>query len=154
MKINKGLFNMYASDYAKENKRLDYRGLAKMVGDMILCNNIVEVEPDIFDNVHCGSLYYISDDAEYDYEDYVNECKNNEEEPMTYEDWLEENRDDYERERDIFQYYLVRDTYWLEQCGELVLYSDKLDCYVWCIDHWGTSWDYVLTDIELDEGEE
>lgn len=146
--ISRSYFNQIASDYAKENNKLDYAGLAKLVGSHILCNNITEVDPSIFDNVQCGSLYEISDDALYDYEDYTLECKENEEEPMTYKDWLEENREDYEREVDIFQYFLVDDIYWLEKSGELVLYSDLLDCYVWCITHCGTGWSYVLTDIE------
>lgn len=32
---------------------------------------------------------------------------------------------------------------------EYVIYNEKLDIYVWAITHFGTSWDYVLTDIKL-----
>lgn len=35
---------------------------------------------------------------------------------------------------------------------ELVFYNEKLDLYVWGVTHFGTSWDYVLTDIKLVEG--
>ena len=123
---------------------------------MILCNNIPEVDTQIFNNVHCGSLYYISDDAEDDYAEYLADYENScdDEEPKTYQEWLEDNREDYEREVDIYQYYLIRDPYWLEKAEELVLYSDKLDCYVWCIDHLGTGWDYVLSNLCVDEGKE
>jgi hypothetical protein len=160
--LSKFLFEKYASSYAKEQaekygvKRLDYRGLAELVGDMIMCNNIPQVDETIWDNVHCGSLYYISDDAEDDYAEYLADYENScdDEEPKTYQEWLEDNREDYEREVDIYQYYLIRDPYWLEKAGELVLYSDKLDCYVWCIDHWGTGWDYVLSNLCVDEGKE
>ena len=160
--LSKGLFEKYASPYAKEQAKkygkykLDYRGLAELVGDMIMCNNIPEVDYQIFDNIHCGSLYYLSDDAEYDYAEYLANYENScdDEEPKTYQEWLEDNREDYEREIQIYQYYLIRDPYWLEQAGELVLYSEKLDCYVWCVDHWGTAWDYVLSNLCVDEGNE
>ena len=155
-KISKGLFNQYASDYAKENngKRLDYAGLARLVGNRILCNNIPSVDPSIWDNVHCGSLDYIDDyGAENDYQDYLADYENSldDEEPMTYEEWFEENKEDYIRQEEIYQYFLVHDTFWLEKANELVLYSELLDCYVWCITHWGTGWDYVLTSLECED---
>lgn len=34
---------------------------------------------------------------------------------------------------------------------EIVYYNDELDMYLWCITHYGTSWDYVLTDIKIEE---
>lgn len=55
---------------------------------------------------------------------------------------------------DIFQYYLVDMSEWdLEYAkefeGELILsYSNVLDLYVLMVDHFGTSWDYVMTGIE------
>ena len=27
--------------------------------------------------------------------------------------------------------------------------NEKLDIYIWAVTHFGTSWDYVLTDIKL-----
>lgn len=37
---------------------------------------------------------------------------------------------------------------------EAVFYNDEFDMYLWGIDHYGTNWDYVLTNIELiKEGE-
>ena len=32
---------------------------------------------------------------------------------------------------------------------ELVFYNDTLDMYIWGITHFGTSWDYVLTNIMI-----
>jgi hypothetical protein len=32
---------------------------------------------------------------------------------------------------------------------EIVFYNENLDMYIWSITHFGTSWDYVLTDIKL-----
>ena len=34
---------------------------------------------------------------------------------------------------------------------ELVFYNEKLDIHVWAITHTGTRWDYVLTNVKLEE---
>lgn len=57
---------------------------------------------------------------------------------------------------DIFQYFLTDcsegDVEYLEKTfGLLFTYSDKLDCFVLCIDHCGTGWDYVPCPILDDE---
>lgn len=56
---------------------------------------------------------------------------------------------------DIYQYYIITHSGYkfLERyTDEIVYYNDELDMYVWGITHFGTSWDYVLTDISLVEG--
>lgn len=53
---------------------------------------------------------------------------------------------------DVFQYYIVSDSgarFLEEYTDELVYYNQTLDMYLWGITHFGTSWDYVLTDIKL-----
>lgn len=54
---------------------------------------------------------------------------------------------------EIYQYYLCNIGQWdKEQClkaGLILSYSDMLDCDVLCVDHFGTSWDYILTDVKL-----
>ena len=54
---------------------------------------------------------------------------------------------------EIYQYYLCNIGQWdKEQClkaGLILSYSDMLDCDVLCVNHFGTSWDYVLTDVKL-----
>ena len=62
----------------------------------------------------------------------------------------EENADGYFY--DVYQYYII--TYGgartlAEFTDELVFYNEELDMYLWGITHFGTSWDYVLTDIKL-----
>ena len=58
---------------------------------------------------------------------------------------------------EIFQYFIISDNgaeilkYYT---NEIVFYNEALDMYVWGVTHWGTSWDYVLTDIRLNCGEE
>lgn len=54
---------------------------------------------------------------------------------------------------EIYQYYLCNiSEYEKEQAikaGLIISYSDLLDCDVLCVDHFGTSWDYVLTNVKL-----
>ena len=35
--------------------------------------------------------------------------------------------------------------------GIIISYSNMLDCDVLMVDHFGTNWDYVITDIEWTE---
>jgi hypothetical protein len=61
-----------------------------------------------------------------------------------------------ETQTEIFQWYVTdcssRDVEFLEKSfGLLFTYSDKLDVYVLCVDHCGTSWDYVECDCYNDE---
>ena len=55
---------------------------------------------------------------------------------------------DYENE--VFQWYIV-DAQGAEICqdyDEILYYNEELDLYLWGVDHYGTSWNYVLTDIK------
>lgn len=52
----------------------------------------------------------------------------------------------------VFQDYIIteRGAQLLEELtDELIFYNEVLDIYVWSITHFGTSWDYVLTDVKL-----
>lgn len=72
-----------------------------------------------------------------------------------YGNWELENgkeEDDDGYFQDVYQYYII--TYngarlLGEFTDELVFYHEELDMYLWGITHFGTSWDYVLTDIKL-----
>jgi len=64
---------------------------------------------------------------------------------------------EYDEETDeyveIFQYYIISDqgANILEECtDEIVFYNEELDLYVWGVTHWGTSWNYVLTNVKLE----
>lgn len=63
---------------------------------------------------------------------------------------------------DIYQYYIANITEWnIEQLQELMaenndnsillMYSNVLNVYILGVTHFGTSWDYVPTSIELTE---
>lgn len=56
--------------------------------------------------------------------------------------------DEDESQIEIYQWFITdcseSDVEWLEKSfGLLFTYSDLLECYILCVDHWGTSWDYV-----------
>lgn len=104
-------------EYEKETGFVSYYTLVKRyIDDMVLCNNIINIDDSIFENVKVGKLKY----------------------------------DD-----DIFQYFIISINEWdLESLqrdykNELIIsYSDLLECYILLVDHFGTSWDYVLTNIK------
>ena len=54
---------------------------------------------------------------------------------------------------EIYQYFICNiggyDREQALRAGLILSYSDMLDCDVLCVDHFGTSWDYVLTDVKL-----
>lgn len=54
---------------------------------------------------------------------------------------------------EIFQYYIIsaQGASILEELtDEIVFYNYELDLYVWGVTHFGTSWDYVLTNIKVE----
>ncbi len=62
---------------------------------------------------------------------------------------------DYNEEEDyyydVYQWYIVSDNALpiLEEANEIVYRNEVLDLNLWGVTHWGTAWDYVLTDIPL-----
>lgn len=84
--------------------------------DFVLCNNIVNIDESIWDNMRFN--YYDEDDN-----------------PI-----------------EIYQWYITdasqSDVEYLEKhFGLLFTYSDKLDCYILCVDHCGTSWNHVACEV-------
>ena len=85
--------------------------------NIILCNNIQELDQSIYDNMRFNS---------YD-----------------------EENDQY---TEIFQWFITDcsegDVEYLEKnFGLLFTYSDMLNKYILCVDHYGTSWDYVACKV-------
>lgn len=111
------VFGETVSGYGVENGYLDYRTLAKIIGDCILNNYIYE---------YAG------------YENWELACGKEENDEGEY----------YE----IYQYYIITEygyRFLKRYTDEIVFYHDDLDMYLWGITHFGTSWDYVLTDLKL-----
>lgn len=85
---------------------------------------------------------------------YINDlvlCNNIEEIDNSIFDNMEEIEDDLE----IYQYYLCNlskyEVEQLKEYGIILSYSDMLDLDILCVEHYGTSWDYVMTDVEWSE---
>lgn len=71
--------------------------------------------------------------------------------------WETVNGCDYDEETDtyteIYQYYIIDENgvdILTRYTDEIILYNERLDMYLWCIDHYGTAWSYVLTDIRIE----
>ena len=127
------------SDYGLENGYVDYATLSKAF-DMVLNNNIIEktmLNGDEWKVVNGSEInYYNKKTDEYvEYEEI--------------EDW-----DEIEESfNEIFQYYIISERGYgilSDLTDEIVFYNENLDMYVWGVTHWGTSWDYVLTDIPIE----
>ena len=149
------------SDYGLENGYVDYRTLAKAF-DCVLVNDITK-------------LFYASVNNEYNEVEQVNGYIDNSEEIEELEEKIEELEELDENEEiktqieelqaqieeleeeqepsDIYQYYIISDNgadILQDYTDEIVYYLPLLNCYVWGVTHWGTSWDYVLTDIKIE----
>lgn len=56
--------------------------------------------------------------------------------------------------REVFQWYIISDSgaeILKDYTNEILYYSESLDMYLWGVTHYGTSWDYVLTDIPCEQ---
>ena len=142
------------SAYGLERGYLDYRTLAKAF-DAVLVNDITR-------------LFYVSVDGEYNEPEQINGYIDNSDAIEELNDKiaetdddaeiaaLQEQIDDLEREQDeqqeIYQYYIVSENgaqilqYYTD---DPVYYLPLLDCYIWGVTHYGTSWNYVLTNVKL-----
>lgn len=108
------------NEYEKEHKKISYKTLVnKLFDNMILCNNISSVLYDKME-LEIGSDY----------------------------------NEEIEEYEDIYQYFIVDFSDWAYDKmkeflqDEIILYYvNELDIYVLGVAHFGTSWDYVLTNI-------
>jgi len=148
------------SKYGLENGYVDYRTLAKAF-DAVMNNDIISNTADI----GCWDMIsgFVDNSDEIDelqekieeLNDLITLDSSKEEDARTQAqiDELQEKIEELENETEpeIMQYYIVSDSgaEILKDAGEIVFYNDTLDMYVWGVTHWGTSWDYVLTDIKI-----
>ena len=113
----------------KRTNRISYKRLIERLGDIFLFNKAPEL-------------------SNYDFEFVIG---------SDYDEEAEEYNE-------IYQFYLIDiDSYTLEKLQDLkcedviIAYSETLENYILCVDHFGTSWSYVMTDIEptdnLDEAD-
>lgn len=119
------------SDYGLEHAAIDYATLAKSF-DAVLNNEIIKI-PEYID------YWELENGSNYNYYD----ADGNETD--------EENAEDIEPVG-VFQWFIITENgaEILESyTDEIVYYNEKLDVYLWGVTHWGTSWDYVLTEIKV-----
>lgn len=171
------------SDYGLENGYVDYATLAKSF-DAVLNNDIMQKTYDIgyweqvsgfVDNSEeIEELEEKLEEMEEKLEELEDKFAELEEEPEEIEELLkkeiaeveeqiakvEEQIEELEREQDyipeVYQWYIVSDggAQILEEFGEILYYNEELDMYLWGVTHYGTSWDYVLTDIKIEKPEQ
>ena len=145
-KYNEYYYGKKVSEYGLENGYVDYRTLSDVVFDCVLCNamqdrlymtmDIVSDPDTLFKIEYTEEEFEENEDLKEEYEDYY--------------DYFEDNKEMFE----IFQWYIISYSgaqFLIHNTDEIVFYDNELDIYVWGITHWGTSWDYVLTDIKLKE---
>ena len=119
------------NEYEREHNKISYKRLInKFFTDMILCNDITKLFYNEIGGKYCEPSLELGTDYDEETDEYY----------------------------DIYQYFIVdfsNYTYTLfekyrEQLGnELILYYiDELDIYILGVTHFGTSWDYILTDFE------
>lgn len=146
------------SEYGLENGRVDYATLSKCF-DAVLNNDIMQLTYDIgyWDQVS-GVIDNSEEIEELEEKRDELEEKNESSPSQIIENEINEINDkieELEREQDdqeVFQWYIVDDCggHLLTEINEIVYYNETLDMYLWGVTHWGTSWDYVLTDIKID----
>lgn len=156
------------SEYGLQNGCVDYRTLAKSF-DAVLNNEIMQKTYDIgyweqesgfidnsekieelqekieeLEEILNSTEYSIENDSKIERLSGQIEALNNEIEE------LEEEQDSMD---EIYQYYIVSDNgaEILKDINEIVFYNEELDMYIWGVTHWGTSWDYVLTNIKIEK---
>jgi len=158
------------SQYSLEHGYVDYATLAKAF-DAVLNNDIMSKTYDIGDWEQVNGFVDNSEEID-ELQDKVYELETERDEAEgrlepneigalsdqidALYDQIDELREQQEEEPEIFQYYIISDDgadILKRETNEIVYYNDELDMYVWGVTHWGTSWDYVLTDIPLQERE-
>ena len=72
------------------------------------------------------------------------------------EEQIEELEQEQDYQPEVYQWYIVSDggAQIVEEFGEILYYNEELDMYLWGVTHYGTGWDYVLTDIKIEKPEQ
>ena len=163
------------SDYGRQSGRVDYRTFAAAF-DAVLNNDIItkfdfEQVSGVVDNseeieeledrvkeLESGrvetedEIYFVDDDGEEITGDAAEEIDN---EIAELKERIEELEDEQDEIPEVFQWFII-DNAGAEICqefNEIVYYCEEIDLYLWGVTHYGTSWDYVLTDIECEREE-
>lgn len=165
---SKYFYGQKISGYGLEHGYIDYATLAKSF-DAVLNNDIMEKTANIewweqingiIDNTdEIDALIEKQEKIDDLLRDMIDNDQENTEEYKKLEKKYNEITSDIQELKDeenypaeIFQYYIISDSgarILCELTDEIVFYNDELDMYIWGVCHYGTAWDYVLTDIPV-----
>lgn len=165
---SKFFYGNEVSEYGQKCGYVDYRTLAKAF-DAVMCNDIMTATS----GTDCGEWELLTDGRDYDrieelaekideISDELFDLYHEEEGPEVLAEIeekeaelkeLEEEREEAEDIPEIFQYFIVSDAgaEILKEAGEILFYNERLGLTVWGVTHYGTSWDYVLTNIKIED---
>lgn len=150
------------SDYGLKNGFVDYSTLAKAF-DAVLSNDIISKTNGVvgfWESIGREDAYAEldgerltlaeADDLIADMNEQLNSLEKESKEYSDILDKIEQLGEVYYDE--IFQWYIVSaaGAEILQEANEIVYYNEDLDLYIWGVTHFGTAWDYVLTDIKID----
>lgn len=147
------------SEYGIEQGYVDYATLAKGF-QAVLNNDIMSLTYDIGSWEQVSGTVDNSDEIEEleEKRDELEEQNGNspsqilENEINEISEQIEELENEQDDEPEVFQWFIVDD--WgarlLQDINEIVYYNETLDMYLWGVTHYGTSWNYVLTNIKID----
>ena len=160
MKEQKYYYGNAISEYGMEHGYVDYRTLAKAF-DAVLNNDIMSLTYDIgaweqmsgiIDNTdEIEELEEKRDELEEENENNPSQIIENEINEINEQ--IEELENEQDEDQEVFQWFIVDD--WgarllQQETNEIVYYNETLDLYLWGVTHYGTSWNYVLTNIKID----
>lgn len=162
---NEYFYGNKVSEYGLEYGYVDYRTLAKCF-DAVLNNDIMSLTDGVVGYWEPISGYIDNsdkieelktkiDELNFLITDVSTEAEDDKtlEKIKELEEKIEELEEDENNPPEVFQWYIVSDNAIeiLEEANEIIYYNEALDMYLWGVTHWGTAWDYVLTDIKLRE---
>lgn len=125
----------------KKNFRTTYSVAVNWLhNNFVMVNNICEIDNSVYENMEFPLEYYITAEGEEIPEYEYDEEFHGEAEHCT---------------RDIFQWFITdcskSDKNYLQEHFDLLFsYSELLDCWVLCVDHFGTMWKGVWIDTDLE----
>ena len=153
------------SEYGRKHGKVDYKTFAESF-EGVLNNSIIGIVDDF--EMISGFVDNTEEKEEIERQieeinsnllDHMEDYGNNPEherlsaEKEELEDRLQELEDEENEFPEVFQWFII-DDFGAELCkdyNEIVYYSEKLDMYLWGVTHYGTSWDYVLTNIDCEK---
>lgn len=147
------------SDYGMERGYVDYSTLCKAF-DAVSNNDIMELTYDIgsweqvsgaIDNTdEIEELEEKRDELEEENESSPSQIIENEINDIN--DRITELKSEQYDDPEVFQWFIVDDlgARLLQDINEIVYYNETLNMYLWGVQHYGTSWSHILTNIKID----